>query len=328
MQFAMIRAMMQRGRLPQLDGDLFLTDGGIETVLIFHEGLDLPEFAAFDLLKDDAGTERLRAYYRPYLSLARERELGFVLESPTWRANPRWARAIGYDISRLDGFNRSAIKLLEQLRDEHKVTEAPIVISGCVGPHDDGYQPVSRLTADEAEAYHSTQIATFAQTAADLVTAITMTYVDEAIGVSRAAAAVGIPAVISFTVETDGCLPSGQPLREAIEQVDAATGGSPSYYMINCAHPAHFDAVLEESGAWRERIRGIRANASTRSHAELDEAPELDEGDPDDLGARYASLRALLPNLTVLGGCCGTDHRHIEKIRDACLAATATSTPK
>jgi S-methylmethionine-dependent homocysteine/selenocysteine methylase len=311
--------MKYRDHLPQLDGDLFLTDGGIETVLIFHEGLDLPLFAAFDLLKDERGTERLRSYYEPYLALARERELGFVLESPTWRASPRWAAEIGYDREQLDGLNRKAIEMLEEIRDEQEADGSPIVISGCVGPLDDGYNPAELLTAEAAQEYHSTQIGTFADTAADMVTAITMTYAEEAIGIARAAAEADLPAAISFTVETDGRLPSGQTLGETIEQVDRATAGSPSYYMINCAHPTHFASVLERGDSWRERIRGLRANASTRSHAELDEADELDEGDPADLGARYAQLRDRLPRLNVLGGCCGTDHRHVAEIRDACL---------
>jgi S-methylmethionine-dependent homocysteine/selenocysteine methylase len=198
------------------------------------------------------------------------------------------------------------------------------VISGCVGPQDDGYNPADLLTADAAQEYHSIQIATFAGTAADMVTAITMTYADEAIGVARAAAEAGLPAAISFTVETDGRLPSGEALGEAIEQVDRETGGSPSYYMINCAHPTHFASVLERGDGWRERIGGLRANASTRSHAELDEADELDEGDPADLGARYAELRERMPRLNVLGGCCGTDHRHVAEIRDAWLRAPLT----
>jgi S-methylmethionine-dependent homocysteine/selenocysteine methylase len=312
--------MKYRDRLPQLGGDLFLTDGGIETVLIFHEGLDLPAFAAFDLLKDGDGTDRLRSYYTPYVRLARERGVGFVLESPTWRASPRWAEQLGYDREQLDILNRKAIALLEQIRAEHEEGGPPLVISGCIGPQDDGYNPTELLSAEAAQEYHSTQIGTFADTAADMVTAITMTYADEAIGIARAAAQAGIPAAISFTVETDGRLPSGQALGEAIEQVDRETGESPSYYMINCAHPTHFASVVEEGDGWRERIRGLRANASTRSHAELDEAEELDEGDPADLGARYAELREQLPRLCVLGGCCGTDHRHIAEIRDAWMS--------
>ncbi len=304
--------MSYRDSLPQLDGGLFLTDGGIETVLIFHEGLDLPAFAAFDLLKDDAGTEALRRYYDPYASLARDRRLGFVLESPTWRASPRWAAELGYDAAELDRLNRKAIALMEEIRDAY-AGDAPVVISGCIGPHDDGYQPGETLSADAARDYHADQIETFAGTAADMVSAITMTYADEAIGVSRAAREAGIPAAISFTVETDGRLPSGQSLADAIELVDSDT--PPAYYMINCAHPTHFEAVLGEP--WARRIRGLRANASTKSHAELDAADALDVGDPEDLGASYAALRARLPELNVLGGCCGTDHRHVTAICNA-----------
>ena len=302
-----------RERLPQLDGDVFLTDGGIETTLIFHRGLDLPAFAAFDLLKDAEGTSELRAYYEPYLELAREHGTGFVLESPTWRASPRWAAQLGYSLDELDRLNRKAIALMEELREAHQGA-GPVVISGCVGPHDDGYDPAELLSAPAAREYHSTQIATFAETAADMVTAITMTYPEEAIGIVRAAGDHGLPVVISFTVETDGRLPSGQALDEAIVQVDRETADGPAYYMINCAHPSHFEQVLAGGEPWAQRIRGLRANASTKSHAELDEAEELDEGDPDDLGARHAQLRAKLPRLNVLGGCCGTDHRHVGAI--------------
>jgi len=285
-------------------------------VLIFHEGLELPAFAAFDLLKDDAGTEALRRYYDPYASLAREHGLGFVLESPTWRASARWGAELGYNEADLSLLNRKAIALMEEIRAAY-ANGAPVVISGCIGPHDDGYRPGETLSADAAYDYHAAQIETFADTAADMVTAVTMTYADEAIGISRAAREAGLPAAISFTVETDGRLPSGQSLADAIELLDEDT--PPAYYMINCAHPTHFEAVLSEP--WARRIHGLRANASTKSHAELDEAEELDTGDPDDLGARYAALAARLPALNVLGGCCGTDHRHVTAICDAWLAS-------
>ncbi len=306
--------MSYRDRLPQLDGGLFLTDGGIETVLIFHERLELPAFAAFDLLKDHDGLATLRRYYAPFAELARAHGAGFVAESPTWRASPRWAREIGYTKAELADFNRKAIALMEEVRAANPGVR--VVISGCVGPSDDGYNPAERLSTAAAEAYHSTQISTFADTAADMVTAITMTYAEEAIGVTRAAQRAGLPVAISFTVETDGRLPSGQPLGDAIEQVDAATGFGPAYYMVNCAHPSHFEAVLDGQ-PWRERIHGLRANASVRSHAELDEAPDLDEGDPADLAARYARLTRALPRLNVLGGCCGTDVRHVTAIAAA-----------
>ena len=237
--------MSHRTSLPQLEGDLFLTDGGIETTLIFHQGLDLPEFAAFVLLDDDEGLDQLRGYYEPYLALARESGAGFVLESPTWRANPIWAERIGVSPEKLAELNRRAIALMEELRDGAG-TDAPVVISGCIGPQDDGYRPAETMSADAAREYHSTQIGTFADTAADMVTAITMTYPDEAIGVARAAQDAGLPSAISFTVETDGRLPNGQALGDAIEEVDGATGGAPAYYMINCAHPTHFEAVLPD----------------------------------------------------------------------------------
>ena len=311
-----------RDHLPQLDGDLFLTDGGSETTLIFHRGLDLPLFASFTLLAGDEGREELRRYYDPYLELASERGTGFVLGSPTWRASPRWAAQLGYSPAALEEANRAAIALMEELRGRAAGSGAgPIVIEGSIGPQGDGYSPEEILSASEAEEYHATQVDTFADTGADQVTAMTITYADEAVGVARAARAAGIPIAISFTVETDGRLPSGQGLGEAIEQVDAETDATPAYYMINCAHPTHFEGTLAEPGPWRERVRGLRANASTLSHAELDEATELDAGDPADLGSRYAALREHLPSLNVLGGCCGTDHRHIGEIHRAWTAA-------
>jgi S-methylmethionine-dependent homocysteine/selenocysteine methylase len=299
--------------LPQLSGDrLFVTDGGLETTLIFHQGIDLPDFAAFTLLDDNAGTEALRRYFEAYVAVARERGTGIVLDTATWRASRDWAERLGYSPEQLAEANRRAVTLIEDLREP----DVPTVLNGAIGPRGDGYVVGEKMTAEEAEAYHAEQIGTFATTAAEMVTAVTMTYVDEAIGIARAAKAAGLPAVISFTVETDGRLPSGQPLREAIEQVDAATGSSPAYYMINCAHPTHFEGVLED-GPWLERIGGLRANASTMSHAELDEATELDDGDPAQLAADYRALRDRLPNATVLGGCCGTDDRHVAAIAEA-----------
>jgi S-methylmethionine-dependent homocysteine/selenocysteine methylase len=316
---------MYRRRLPQLDGGFFITDGGLETTLIFHRGLELPAFAAFPLLADDEGMEQLRRYYEPYANLARERGASLILESPTWRANPDWAAEIGYSLDELDALNRKAIALMEEIREEY-ASEHPIVISGCIGPQGDGYGPETMLTPDEAQLYHSTQIATFADTAADMVTVLTMTYAEEAVGVARAAVESGLPVVISFTLETDGRLPSGQDLGGAIQQVDEETEAGPAYYMINCAHPTHFEDVLEPGAPWINRIQGLRANASTKSHAQLDEATELDDGDPADLGERHAMLRARLPRVNVIGGCCGTDDRHVTSICTAWLADASVRT--
>jgi S-methylmethionine-dependent homocysteine/selenocysteine methylase len=259
----------------------------------------------------------LRRYYDGYLAIAREHGAGFVIETPTWRANPDWAGQLGYSLEQLDAANRAAVSLAEEVRAAAAAEGITAVVSGCVGPRGDGYAPGSAMTPEEAEHYHSVQIGTFATTTADQVTAITMTNVEEAIGVVRAASAAGIPAAISFTVETDGRLPTGQPLHEAIEQVDAATGARAAYFMVNCAHPSHFADALATDGAWLRRLAGLRANASMKSHAELDEATELDEGDPVDLGARHAALRDRLSSVTVLGGCCGTDARHVAAIISA-----------
>jgi S-methylmethionine-dependent homocysteine/selenocysteine methylase len=298
--------------LPQLAGDrVFLTDGGLETTLVFHHGIDLPAFAAFPLLDTDDGRAALRDYFAPYLATAREQGAGFVLDTATWRANPDWAAELGYDAAALDRICRDAVAFALAQRDEAGGAPAPILVNGVAGPRGDGYVAGTAMAAGAAEAYHAPQIAAFAAAGADMVSAITMTYAEEAVGIARAAAAAGVPAVISFTVETDGRLPSGQPLGDAIEQVDAETLGGPAYYMVNCAHPSHFADVLAGGGAWRDRIAGLRANASAKSHAELDAAEELDAGDPVALGGDYAALRPVLPNVTVLGGCCGTDARHV-----------------
>lgn len=307
-----------RDALPQLSDRLFLSDGGLETTLVFHDGMDLPCFAAFSLLQDAAGAAHLRRYFQRYLTLARERGVGFVLESVTWRASPDWGARLDYTPAALVAANRDAIGLLRELRDAFETPATPIVISGCIGPRGDGYVPGEAMTPGEAEAYHRHQITALAEGGADLITAHTLTTADEAIGITRAAGVAGIPAVISFTVETDGRLPDGATLAGAITRVDEETGMGPAYYMVNCAHPTHFGHVLEGGADWTHRIRGVRANASCRSHAELDECETLDAGDPLELGARYRELQALLPALTVLGGCCGTDHRHIEAVYAAC----------
>ena len=309
-----------RSALPQLGRDFFMTDGGIETTLIFLDGHDLPYFAAFHLLKTLEGEQVLRKYFRTYGELAKKLNVGLILETATWRANPDWGEKLGYGTEDLAEVNSRAVRLLQEIRSEYETDGMPIVISGCIGPRGDGYIPDTAMSAIEAEAYHQIQIATFANTAADLVTAMTINYADEAVGIVRAAKHANMPIVISFTVETDGNLPTGQPLGDAIKQVDDATSRYPAYFMINCAHPSHFASVLHGNEPWAARIRGLRANASKMSHAELNEAPELDAGNPIELGQEYAALRKQqLKHLNVMGGCCGTDHRHIEQIALACL---------
>ena len=311
-----------RNALPQTRGTLLLTDSGLETTLIFHEGIDLPLFAAYPLLSDAKGREVLARYFRRHLALAADHGTGFLLEAPTWRASRAWGEQLGHGSDALGQINREAIAFLTDLRGEARGVR-PVVVSGNIGPRGDGYQPDTAMSADEAQAYHAEQIGWFAETDADLVAAVTLSTVAEGVGVIRAAVAAGMPVVVSYTTETDGRLPDGTPLGEAIEATDDLTGGAAAYFMVNCAHPDHFRSALEAGHGWIERIGGVRANASRMSHAELDEAEELDPGNPGELGRDYARLRRLLPNLTVLGGCCGTDHRHVEAIADCCVTRRA-----
>jgi S-methylmethionine-dependent homocysteine/selenocysteine methylase len=307
-----------RKALPQLSDDFFLTDGGIETTLLFLERLELPDFAAFHLLKRKEGEIALRKYFRTYAALAQRFGAGLILESATWRASADWGAKLGYGAKEIADANRRAVGLLAEIRNEFTANATRTVISGCIGPRGDGYDPKQKMTEKDAASYHGKQIQAFEDTSADMVTAITINYAEEAVGIARAAEHAGMPVAISFTVETDGRLPTGQTLRAAVEQVDSATSRYPSYYMINCAHPTHFDHVLNEGEPWTQRIRGLRANASRKSHAELNESPELDIGDPVELGTQYAQLKRRLPQLNVMGGCCGTDHRHVEQIAAAC----------
>jgi homocysteine S-methyltransferase len=309
-----------RHALPQLNGGVFLTDGGLETTLVFLEGVELNYFASFPLITTEAGREKLRKYFRPYLELAKLKQVGFILDTPTWRASPDWAEKLGFSREMLIEANRLSVEFLVRLREDYADVVEPLIINGVIGPRGDGYKVESRMSAEAAEAYHAMQMQVFSDSEADMVTGVTINYVDEALGIVRAAQACNMPVAISFTVETDGRLPSGENLRSAIETVDRVSGNYPLYYMINCAHPEHFEDVLS-GGPWLKRIRGLRANSSTKSHAELDAATELDIGDPQNLGMRYSALRTKLPNLVVLGGCCGTDHRHLTAISDACLAA-------
>ena len=310
-----------RHNLPQLRDQLFLSDGGLETTLIFHQRIDLPHFASFDLLRDMSGRETIRQYFLPYLEAARRTGYGFILESPTWRANPDWGSKLGYSREALTAVNRDAIELMLELREAFEAPSMPIVVSGCIGPRGDGYVAGDLMSAEEAAAYHAHQISVFAKCGADMVAAYTMTNTPEALGIVRAAHELAIPVAISFTLETDGSLPSGESLSSAIDTIDAETARAPAYYMINCAHPTHFASTLAEGGAWIDRLLGIRANASRRNHAELNEAQDLDDGNPEELGAQYRNLLRQLPHIRVLGGCCGTDHRHVACIGEACQAA-------
>lgn len=303
--------------LPQLAGGIFLSDGGLETSLVFLDKIELPHFAAFTLLEDEIGRERLKSYYVPYLELCCETPgAGFVLETPTWRASSDWAALLGVDATRLKALNTQAAQMMCLMRSRWAPRlSGPLVVSGVIGPRGDGYIAAAPDSVDEAAGYHQLQAEALAAGGVDMLAAVTMTTSAEALGISTAAQRVGLPVAISFTVETNGRLPSGESLGEAIERVDSSA--PPAYFAINCAHPSHFENALTGGEPWIARIQGLRANASTKSHAELDESTELDIGDPRDLAQLYRGLKRVMPRLNVLGGCCGTDWRHLSAIRDA-----------
>lgn len=310
-------------RLPQLAGRTFISEAGIETDLLFNHGIDLPHFATFGLLASPDHRETIRIYFQAVIDIAHRDDSGVVIETPTWRANSDWGALLGYDTEALDRVNHDAVDFFVELRDANP--DVTVVISGNIGPRGDGYTIADAMTVAEAAAYHHPQVRSFARAGADLVSAFTLSYADEATGVVLAAVRENIPVVISFTVETDGRLPSGQSLASAIEQVDAATDGASAYFMVNCAHPSHFAHVLDSPGPW-DRLQGIRANASTMSHAELDNATELDRGDEAMLVDGYLTIAERLPHLAVTGGCCGTDLAHLDRI-SAAFAARSTNAP-
>lgn len=314
--------MVSTWQLPQLQGGMFLTDSGMETTFIFHDGVELPHFASCTLLLNSQGQERVTAYYKRHLDLAEDTGAGFILETPTWRASRDWGEKLGLSLTELDALNLCAVDMMKELRASYRGKVEPVVVSGNIGPRGDGYVPGDKMPADAAQHYHAHQIGLFSSAGADMVSAYTLSYPEEAIGIVRAAEAAGIPCAISFTVETDGRLPSGETLECAIKQVDTETDQAAAYYMINCAHPDHFQHLF--TGApWEQRLRGIRANASRCSHDELNESTTLDDGDPDELGRQYADLLQRLPHVNVLGGCCGTDYRHVASISAACVGAHA-----
>lgn len=308
-----------RGCLPQLGNEIFACYTGMDTDLLFNRGIDLPGFASYPLLGSEEGRTILRKYYVQLLELSRAHGVGVILDSVTWVANRDRGAALGYSPEDLKQFNIDAIELIASVRDEKG--DLPTVLCGQVGPRGDGYAPTNRMTVEEAEDYHAEQIQVYAQTKADLVSAFTLCYAEEASGVVRAAARLDMPAAIAFTVETDGCLPTGMPLKEAVEQVDVASGGNAVYFLINCAHPDHFSHALN-GGPWMRRLRGVVANASRCSHTELDEAEELDAGDPDELGLLVGRLRRFYPHFNILGGCCGSDMRHMKRILEEAQSAS------
>lgn len=307
-----------RNDLPQLSGDYFLVDAGMETDLIFNHGINIPEFASHTLLPNDLTRKKMQTYFKEFLELANIFEVGFIMDAPTWKAHSHWKNDLQCTDEDLIKANKDAVRMISELRESAKNSK-PVVLNGITGPCGDAYMPESIISVEQAEKYHHGQLSWLADTDVDMVSALTFTQSTEAAGYARAAAALGLPSVISFTVETDGQLPSGQSIKDAIQFVDDNSAEAPAYFMINCAHPDHFSDELENAD-WSKRIKGLRCNASRLSHAELDACEELDDGDPRELGIQYKQLVEKLPWINVFGGCCGSDLRHVREIAQAIVA--------
>ncbi len=300
----------------------YLSDGGLETWLLFTKKIALREFAAFELHRSPQAEAVLWEYFRPYIDLAIEVEAGFVFTACTWRAQPQWGAKLGYSQSEILDLNERAVRSLEQFVEREWSPHRPrswAMVQACVGSRDDAYRAQADRIIEEFRTYHFPQLKALKDSGVERIAAMTQSSVEEAVGITQACQELAVPLILSFTVETNGRIPAGESLEEAIEIVDDATGSYPTSYMINCAHPDHFGPHLPEKSAVLQRIEGVRANASKKSHQELDSSEILDSGDPVELAEKYSDLMAQLPQLRVFGGCCGTDISHIRKIAHACL---------
>ena len=298
----------------------FLTDGGFETWLFFQQGFEAPEFAAIMLMENENAQRAMRSYFEEFFKMAESAKTGFVLDTNTWRGCTKWADSLGVSQEDLLTLSKKAVTFASNLKAEWQHRVSPILVNGVIGPSGDGYSPDQTPDPVTAEKLHTPQMKIFAESEVDMVSALTITNIDEAIGITNAAKLFNLPIVISFTVEINGCIPTGQSLGEAIKAVDEATNNSPIYYMVNCAHPDHFGGSLKTDADWLARIGGLRANASRMTHEELDNSEVLDEGNPEEFGLLHNEIAKGLDNLHAIGGCCGTDHRHIKAIAGHLLA--------
>lgn len=311
--------------VPEPGGRTFLTEGGIETYMQYKKGHELRHFCLFELMNDERAMADLHTYHVRLIEVALKHKVGAVLDGVHYRTSRDWGRLLGYSPQALADIVIRGIEFYKELAREYETADSPMPVSGVVGPRGDAYDIGRIMAPDEAEDYHSEQIATMKAAGADFVTALTFSQVEEAIGVTRAAIAHDIPVVISFSVNKDGHLKTGAPLGEAIASVDRATGNAPRYYMVNCAHPVDFAPAFKAPGAWVKRLCGLRANASSLDHGTLCQLGHLEEGNPVELGRQMADMAARFSHINVWGGCCGTDHVHIDEIAKAVVPQRTTA---
>ena len=306
-------------QLPGPGSKTFITEGGVETHMQYKRGHELRHFCLFDLMNDPKAVADLRAYHEGIIEVALKHKTGAVLDGIHYRSSRDWGELLGYSTEGLEDIVVQGIEFYKDLAREFATDDSPMPVSGVVGPRGDAYSVGKVMNATESEDYHSEQVETMRNAGADMITALTFSQVEEAIGVVRAAQSTGIPVVVSFTLGADGNLKIGSSFGDAIEAVDKATDSGPIYYMINCTHPVDFAPAFETPGDWTNRLGGFRPNASSLDHGVLCSLGHLEEGDPVELGQQMAGMARRFPHLNVWGGCCGTDYDHIDAIVTAVL---------
>lgn len=299
---------------PRLENKFYLTAGGTETEILYKWGYELPEFAMFTLLDDEEANECVRNMYRRYFEVAAKNNTGLVIEGHDYRASPDWAGKLGISLENLAEIQHRIINFLTDLKTEFDGKVSDVVITGGIGPRGDAYGTGGNISEAEAEDYHSVQLSTLKDTDADMAVALTFNNIPEAVGIVRAATKIGIPIGISLTLNTESRLSSGPSLREAIEAIDENTDEGAAWYGTNCSHPLEFEPAISEEGAWRQRLRLIRPNAAKMEKISLCKLGHLEDGDPIELGAQMGDVASRFPSVDIIGGCCGTDERHLNEI--------------
>lgn len=299
---------------PRLDGRFYLTEGGAETEIMYKWGFELPEFAMFTLLDNPEADEVIRNMYRRYFDVAAAHDTGILAMGHDYRASPDWAQKLGYSAADLTRFQHRTMQFLDDVRAEYADRVSDAYITACIGPRGDAYGTGGDISASEAEDYHAVQLGNLEGTAADMAVAATFNNIPESIGVIRAANRMGIPIGVSLTLTPEGRLRSGPTLREAVETIDEVTGGAAEWFGTNCAHPLEFEPALDDAGPWLDRLRYVRPNAAKMDKLALCELGHLEDGDPVELGEQMGEVARRFPRADILGGCCGTDERHLSEI--------------
>lgn len=298
-------------------GELFLTEGGSETEIMYRHGFELPEFAMFTLLENPKAVPIMRDMFCAQLDVAAEFGLSFLLTGLDYRASPDWGAKLGYSAQGLADANISAIEFLRDIAQGYEDQIPRLLVGGILGPRGDAYDLNQNITAESAEDYHSVQLNTLKAAGVDFVSAQTFNNVPEAVGVCKAASKMGVALSVGLTLDSTCRLKSGPSLAEAITEIDALTGEqAPDFYLLNCSHPVEYEPALENA-SWIKRLRGVRPNASKMEKLALCKLGHLEDGDPVELGAQLGDLSQRFPHMDIFGGCCGTGDSHLREIAKA-----------